>query len=120
MKKLASFVAAACLFTVASIAQVEAPKTDNVVGDADMREAVTLAVTHFKGSLLPSKRSGPSEYRAIAAQNLLAKGLTVWLITFKPTTLIPKDPSKVAIGAGGEICVTVDLETKKCTSTSGE
>ena len=119
-KRIAWFLALFCLCGLSSIAQVEAPKPDNVIGDTEMRDAVTLAVAHVKAYLLLSKRTGPSEYRVIAAQNLLPKGLAVWLVTFKPTTLIPKDPDKVAIGAGGEFFVTVELTTKKCTMTHGE
>lgn len=121
MKKTTAWVLAAlCFCAVVSIAQVEAPEPDNVVGDTEMREAVTLAVNHVRAVLFDSSKTGPREYRVIEAKNLLQKGLSVWFITFKPTTLIPKDPSKDFIGAGGELFVTVDLTTKKCTMTHGE
>lgn len=95
-------------------------KEDNVVGGENITKAVTLACGHVKAYLLLVKRTGTSPYRVIAAQNLLQKGDPIWLVTFKPADLIPKDPAREAIGAGGEIFVTVDLASKQCTMKHGE
>ena len=115
-----ALLAVACLCSTLSLAQEIKPKQDEVVGEDSMKEAVTLAVGHVKAYLLRVKRTGTSPYRVIAAQNLIQKGEAMWLVTFKPADLIPKDPTKEEIGAGGELFITVNLKDKQCTMTHGE
>lgn len=116
-----ALLAVACLCSTLSLAQEIKPRQENeVVGEDSMKEAVTLAVGHVKAYLLRVRRTGTSPYRLIAAQNLIHKGDAIWLVTFKPADLVPKDPTQEAIGAGGELFVTVNLNDKQCTMTHGE
>jgi len=113
-------LAIVCLCSAMTLAQDPKPKQDNVVGEENITNAVALACGHVKAYLLRVRRTGTSPYRVIAAHNLIQKGHTMWLVTFKPADLMPKDPTREAIGAGGELFVTVDLMNKQCTMTHGE
>jgi len=52
-------------------------------------------------------------YTLTSAQQIIVKDRYIWRITFKPTKMIPKDPSSGPMGAGGEIFVNVDPITQK-------
>jgi hypothetical protein len=81
-----------------------------------LRDAVDIAVSALHGqSHYPA-----NDYILTSAQQIIVDGKYVWRITFKPVSLLPKDPSKGLIGAGGEIFVKVDLSTKKTEFTYGE
>lgn len=121
MKKYSrGLVLIACLCSLQAFALEVKPKPDDVIGQAEMSKSTKLATDHVREHLRGEKNTGRTAYRMIAAQNLLQKGTAVWLVTFKPTNLIPKDPGEQPIGLGGEIFVTVDLTTKKCVITYGE
>jgi len=81
-----------------------------------IEEAVGLAVS----ALQDQSHYPASQYTLTSAQQIIFKGKYIWRITFKPTELLPKDPSKGPIGKGGEIFVNVDLSTKKTEITYGE
>jgi len=81
-----------------------------------LEESVAIAVSALH-DLYPSK---DKDYTLTSAQQIIVKGKYIWLITFKPTELWPKDPSKGQIGMGGEVFVNVDLSTKKTQITYGE
>lgn len=76
--------------------------------DRDCRRAVTLASRY-----LSRTRIDPEGYRLVKAE--LAIGLTdrpVWMLTFKPASLIPQSMEQV-MGAGGELFLRVNLETEE-------
>jgi hypothetical protein len=79
-------------------------------------EAVAIAVS----ALHDQSRYPANDYILTSAQQIIVDGKYVWLITFKPTSFLPKDPSKGPITLGGEIFVKVDLSTKKTEFTYGE
>lgn len=83
---------------------------------AGLQDAVAIAVS----ALHDQSRYPANDYTLTSAQQIVVKGKYVWRITFKPTRLLPGDPSKDAIGAGGEIFVNVDLSTKKPEFRYGE
>jgi hypothetical protein len=60
------------------------------------------------------------DYTLTSAQQIIVDRKYIWRITFKPTELVPKDPSKEPIGKGGETFVNVDLSTKKTEIRYGE
>jgi len=81
-----------------------------------LEEAVAIAVSALH-DLYPST---DKDYILTSAQQIIVKGKYIWRITFKPTELWPKDPSKGQIGMGGEVFVNVDLSTKKTEIRYGE
>ena len=81
-----------------------------------MTEAVSLGL----GALAEQSHYRADDWTLTAAQRIYLKGKYVWLITFKPTSLLPADPATQAIGAGGEVFVKVYLKTKKTVVTYGE
>ena len=81
-----------------------------------LQDAVAIAVS----ALHDQSRYPANDYTLTSAQQIVVEGKYVWRITFKPAGLLPKDPSKEAIGAGGEIFVNVDLSTKKPELSYGE
>ena len=103
-----------------SFSQNEKPPLDTILGENEMREATKIAVHHVREKLSEIKRAKREDYRVVGTRNLLQKGNDIWMVTFKPTGLIPKNPEKEMIGLGGEIFITVDLKTKKCVMTYGQ
>ena len=98
----------------ASVAKLQ--KTTAHVNTTDLQDAVCIAT---------SALHGPTQYTAdrwtlISARQILIDGRYVWRIIFKPTELLPDDPSTRAIGAGGEVFVNVDQATKKIEILYGE
>jgi hypothetical protein len=69
---------------------------------------------------LQSTTKSPSDYRLTKVEMIWPKGKWVWRATYKPTRLLPEDPSKQAIGLGGEIFINVDLKTEKAEVRYGE
>ena len=59
-------------------------------------------------------------YALIGARQHVLEGNYVWRVTFKPKHLLPADPAKGMIGAGGEIFVNVVLVTGETTIGFGE
>jgi hypothetical protein len=98
--------------------QAARPSADSVPGaDAtDFEDAVAIA----QAALVEQSRYPADDYTLVSARQLPIKGQYIWRVTFKPTELLPKDPSKEAIGAGGEIFVNVDLDTRKPEIKYGE
>lgn len=97
------------------VAPIE-PSPTSRVNIADLQDSVAIAVS----SLHDQASYQSNEYVLTSAQQIVVKGKYVWRITFKPANLLPKDPSKGLIGAGGETFVYVDLNTKKTEITYGE
>lgn len=62
----------------------------------------------------------PHDYRVIRVQQAVVRGRYIWSVTFKPTRLLPADPSTDEIGAGGEIFVNVDVQTDSSQVLRGE
>ena len=62
----------------------------------------------------------PQDYKLIGAQQTILKGRYSWIVTFKPTELLPPDPSIARIGAGGEVFVNVDVQTDATEIRRGE
>ena len=84
--------------------------------DAALRDAVAIA-----NSVVVLQSFQPANDLILtSAQQIFVKGKYVWRITFKPSSLLPKDPSTTPIAVGGEIFVTVDLTTRKSVVTYGE
>ena len=77
----------------------------NEHSNLEVSKAIKLALNVMVGS-----ENNPDEYKIIKVENLLAKGPSVWLVTFKIKRIIPKKKGGI-IGAGGEIFITVDLDT---------
>jgi hypothetical protein len=88
--------------------QVSVPQTD-----LDKAVPIALARLAALGKL-------EDDYKLIGAEQRLLKGKYVWLITFKPVRFLPADPTAKPIGVGGEIFVTVDLETGRTVVRYGE
>jgi len=83
---------------------------------AGRRDAVAIAVAALQDqSTYPA-----NDYILTSAQQIVVEGKHLWRITFKPTRLLPRDPSNELIGLGGEIFVNVDLSTKKTELSYGE
>ena len=82
---------------------------------ADVTEAISLSLAE-----LETRSEKPSDYILIKAEQILVNNQFIWRITFKPKELLPADPSSEVIGAGGEIFVNVDPETKETTLRHGE
>ena len=81
-----------------------------------MNEAVLLGITAVgKQSHYPKQG-----YTVVSAQQMFHGGKYIWRVVFKPARLLPKDPSTLAIGLGGEVFVNVDLNTKETVVTYGE
>jgi hypothetical protein len=87
----------------------DAPQT------ADFTKAVSLSI-----GKLQSTAKSPSDYKLTKVEMLLNKGKWVWRATYKPTSLLPQDPSRQHIGAGGEIFINIDLNTEQAEVTYGE
>jgi hypothetical protein len=92
------------------------PESPVRVDTTGLQEAVAVATSTLHGQL----HGSADDYTLTSAQQLLVKNRYVWLITFKPTRLLPKDPSKEPGGAGGEVFVNVDPVTKKAEIRGGE
>lgn len=108
------------------VSKSEKVSTDGI-DISDLRDAVVTAVSALNDQ--PPGSPGESyilasalqeDYILTSAQQLIVDSKYVWLITFKPKSLHPEDPSKDLIGAGGEIFVTVDLAAKTTIITGGE
>jgi hypothetical protein len=82
---------------------------------SDLNKAVSVGVAK-----LAEKIQAPAEYKLIGAQQIYYNGKYVWRTTFKPTKLLPADPSAQLIGKGGEVFINIDLETKETVITYGE
>lgn len=82
---------------------------------SELAKAVAVATAKLRATVEPS-----SDYKLIRAELTWAKGKYVWLVTYKPIKLLPDDPSKGLIGAGGEVFITVDLKTGKTEVRYGE
>lgn len=82
---------------------------------ADMDRAVDIAA-----SAAQQKGQPLAEYTLTSAQRIFHNGKYLWRITFKSSKLLPRDPSKEAIGMGGEIFVNVDLGTQEAEVRYGE
>ena len=78
------------------------PKSDG----SELAKAVGLATTKLTATV-----KSPADYKLIKAEMTWAKGKYVWLVTYKPRKLLPEDPSKGHIGAGGEVFITVDVKS---------
>jgi hypothetical protein len=83
--------------------------------DSELAEAVALATSKLGATVAPS-----SDYKLIEAKMTWAKGKYVWLVTYKRLKLLPEDPSKMPIGVGGEVFITVDLKTGNTEVRYGE
>jgi hypothetical protein len=103
------------------------PISNYGVYDSDMKDAVAIAVSALHNQ--PPGSAGESyilssapkdDYILTSAQQIIFRGKYIWRVTFKPRQLLPKDPSKGIIGAGGEIFVNVDLSTKTTEIGGGE
>jgi len=60
------------------------------------------------------------DYKLVEAANLYRNDPRAWRVTFKPRRLIPADPSQVCVGAGGEVFVDVQQDTRRATIRYGE
>ena len=117
MKKSGTVVALMTLLFVFCIgcASVVTQQTAHV-DIPGMQDAVTIATS----ALHDQSHYIADNWTLISAQQIPIEGCYVWRITFKPTRLLPKDPSKGNIGAGGEVFVNVDQVTKKTEIRYGE
>lgn len=116
---LIMLVCGTSLFACASCCrQVPPSATGSVPGidTAELRDAVGIAVD----AVNEQSRYPADHYTLVSARQMVIKGKYVWRVTFKPARLLPKDPSGEMIGAGGEIFVNVDLETRKPELRYGE
>jgi hypothetical protein len=92
------------------------PNSAPHVDATGLQDAIAVATSALQGQ----SQSTVDRWTIISAQQILIKGCYVWQITFKPTKLLPKEPSKEIIGAGGEVFVNVDSMTKKTEIRFGE
>jgi hypothetical protein len=117
-----SIVALSCVVLLVGCASSRSHITHqpaNAASGADitgLRDAVAIAAS----AILEQSPYPASDYVLTAARQMTIKGKYIWRVTFKPSQLLPEDPSKEAIGAGGEIFVNVDLKTKKAEIRGGE
>jgi len=84
--------------------------------DSDYQKAIQLA-----DDLFPELKLKRSDYKLIGIQNMVIKGQQyegphIWRITYKLSSLIPKDEMGM-IGAGGEVFIKVDIKNNKATVT---
>ena len=86
------------------------------VDTAGLQRAVAVAIS----ALHQQSHYAADNYTLTSAQQILVRGQYTWRITFKPTSLIPKDPSKEPGGLGGEIFVNIDSLTQKTEIGFGE
>ena len=82
------------------------PKDASSPDEAELAKAVTQATSKLRATVEPS-----SDYKLIKAEMTWAEGKYAWLVTYKPVKLLPEDPSKGRIGAGGEVFITVDVKS---------
>lgn len=94
-----------------------APKASEPAGPqtADLARVFMLSITK-----LQSVTKSPADYKLIKVEMTWAKGKYVWRATYKPARLLPNDPSKEAVGAGGEIFIDIDLTADKAEVKYGE
>lgn len=95
--------------------QPEMPTPQGSTIGTDLDRAVVIAV-----SAVQQKGQPLAEYTLTSAQRIFHNGKYIWRITFKLSKLLPGDPSKEAIGIGGEIFVNVDLGTQEAEVRYGE
>ncbi len=81
-----------------------------------MNEAVSLGIVAV-GEQSHYPKHG---YTVVSAKQIFHGGKFIWRVVFKPTILIPEDPSTQPIGVGGEVFVNVDLSTKETVVRYGE
>lgn len=86
------------------------------VDTTGLQDAVAIATSALQGQPYDTA----DHWTLISAQRIVINGCYVWRITFKPTSLLPDDPSQGIIGAGGEVFVNVDWVTKKTEILYGE
>jgi len=82
---------------------------------SDMAKAVSIGV-----ATLAKELQSPVEYKLTSVQQIYYEGKYIWRITFKPKKLLPADPSSQPIGAGGEVFINIDLDTKETVVRYGE
>jgi hypothetical protein len=92
------------------------PSSAARVDTAGLQDTVAVATSALQGQ----SHSSAENWTLTSAQQVLVKNRYVWRITFKPTRLLPKDPSQGLIGLGGEVFVNVDPMTKKTEIRFGE
>lgn len=81
----------------------------------DIHKAISIAVRSLSGHV-----KSPCEYKLTGAEQYLHDGKYLWRVTFKPQKMLPQNPATQVIGAGGEVFVLVDTNTKETIITSGE
>jgi hypothetical protein len=81
----------------------------------DLTKAVTLSIAKLESTV-----KSPSDYKLIKVELMWTTGKYTWRVTYKPAKLLPQDPSREKIGAGGEIFVDVDLDTEQVEVRHGE
>ena len=74
------------------------------MSDFGVYKAIKLAI-----DVMNESKEDLNEFDIVKAENLLAKGPDVWLITFKLKRIIPKKKGGI-IGAGGEVFITAELD----------
>lgn len=62
----------------------------------------------------------PSDYRLIGAEQFIRKNKYVWRVTFTPENPLPEDPSIQPVILGGEIFISIDLDSQEVHTTYGE
>jgi hypothetical protein len=95
----------------AGTAKSDASKPDTT----EMVKAVTLTAAKLQSTV-----KSPADYKLIKMELTWINGKYTWRATYKPINLLPKDPSKEAIGAGGEVFISVDLKTEQTEIGQGE
>lgn len=100
-----------CFFVQAGRAKSDAPAADIT----ELARVVSLTAATLRGAV-----KSPAEYKLIKVELTSTQGKYAWRATYKPIKLLPKDPSKEAIGVGGEVFITVDLKTEQIKVWYGE
>ena len=112
---MASRVGLPIMVVLVSMIGACAHPADRRAETADLDRAVAIALEALDGRGRTS-----SDVKLVGASQLVLEGRYVWRVTFKPLHLLPDDPSRGKIGAGGEVFVNVDLGTGMAVVRWGE
>jgi hypothetical protein len=116
MKNAPVVVIVSTICLVGSLLLVRAgPEKRDAPETAELAKAVAMTTAKLQATV-----KSPAGYKLIKVELTWIEGKYAWRTTYKPSRLLPENPAKEAIGAGGEVFITVDLKNGQTEVRHGE
>jgi len=82
--------------------------------------ALAQAIALAEAAIAQEADFATQRYTITRVEQIVREGRYLWIVTFKPTHLLPADPAQELIGAGGELLVSVDVAAETTVIRYGE